>query len=121
MELNVAQTRFGDAVQRRRRNDTAKGARHTVALVIGHDKEHVRRTLGRHDAGRPPRRRLRRSFLDHATEFWRRWRDLLSVDSGGGVGLTQCARHLLRGSGPRAGEKTRDGKRSQRQFPDTCC
>ena len=96
VELRVAQPRLGDAVQVRRRDDAAKGARHAVALVVGHDEQHVGRALGRHHARRPPGRGVLGGFLDHAAELRRRWRNLLSVDGGGGVGLTQRARDLLR-------------------------
>ena len=58
VELRVAQPRLGDAVQRRRRDDAAEGARRTEAHVVGHDEQHVGRALGRHDARRPPRLRL---------------------------------------------------------------
>jgi hypothetical protein len=41
VELDVAQSRAGNAIQRRCWDNTAKGARDAVALVIGHDQEHV--------------------------------------------------------------------------------
>src|SRR5271165_2331094 len=56
MELNVAEPRLGNAVQVRSGDDAAEGARYAVALVIGHDEEHVGGTLGRHHARRPPGR-----------------------------------------------------------------
>ncbi len=96
VELRVAQSRLGDAVQRRRRDDTAEGARHAVALVVGHDEQHVGRALGRHDARRPPGLGIRGAFLDHAAELQRRRRDLFSVDRGRGARRPQLARDLLR-------------------------
>ena len=51
VELRVAQSRLGDAVHRRCRDDAAKGARDAVALVVGHDEQHVRRAFGRHHRG----------------------------------------------------------------------
>src|SRR5437667_10014960 len=84
MELDVAQPCFGDAVQRRRRNDPAESAGNAVALVIGHDEQDVRRTLGRHDTRWPVRLGIGGSFLDHAAEGHRWWRDLLPVNGYGG-------------------------------------
>ena len=112
MELNVAQPRLGNAVQVRGRDDAAKGARHAVALVVGHDEQHVGRALGRHNARRPPGRGILGGFLDYAAEFRRRWRKLLSVDGGRGVGLTQRARDLLRIPG-RHGHQRHQKNRSQ--------
>jgi hypothetical protein len=43
VELRIAQTRIGDAIQRRCRVDTTKGARDAITLVIGHDEQHVGR------------------------------------------------------------------------------
>ncbi len=60
MELRVAQPGLRDAVQRRRRDDAAEGARRAEADVVGHDQQHVGRAFGRHDARRPPRFRLQR-------------------------------------------------------------
>ena len=51
VELRVAQPRLRDAIHRRCRDDTAEGARHAVALIVGHDEQHVRRALGRHHGG----------------------------------------------------------------------
>ena len=36
VKLRVAQSRLGDAIHRRRRDDAAEGARYAVALVVGH-------------------------------------------------------------------------------------
>src|SRR5271156_6985671 len=80
VELGVTQTRLGDAVQVRRRDDTAKGAGYAVALVIGHDEEHVWRTFRGHDTGRPPGLRIRGHFLDDAAKGRRRRRKLLPID-----------------------------------------
>ena len=54
-------------------------------------------------------------FLDHAAELRRWWRNLFSVDGGGGVGLTQRARDHLR-AGTTATENVRNGKCAQGQL-----
>ena len=54
MELGVTQASIGDAVQRRGRNDAAEGAADAIALVVGHDQQHVGGALGRHDARQTP-------------------------------------------------------------------
>src|SRR5512132_508125 len=95
MELDVAQSRFGDAVQRRRRNDPAESAGNAVALIIGHDEQDVRRALGRDDAWWPVRLGISGSFLDHAAERHRWWRDLFPVNRHGGVRRTGRAVNLL--------------------------
>ena len=87
VELRVAQPRLRDPVQRRRRDDASKGAVDAIALVVGHDEQHVGRALGRHDARRPPRLRILDALLDHAAEFRRRWRQLLPVDRDRGARL----------------------------------
>ena len=46
MELRVAQARFREPIHRRRRDDAAKGAGDAVALIVGHDQQHVGRALG---------------------------------------------------------------------------
>src|SRR5262245_64938246 len=46
MELRVTQSDVRDTVHGRRRDHAAKGARHPVALVVGHDDKDVRRALG---------------------------------------------------------------------------
>ena len=93
MELRVAQPRLGDAVHRRRRNDAAERAGNAVALVVGHDEQHVGRALGRHDARRPPGLGILGAFLDDdAAELRRRRRDLFAVDGGGrGPGLNRAS------------------------------
>src|ERR1700674_2605853 len=95
MELGIAQSRLGNAVDRGRRDDPAKRAGNTVALVIGHDEQNVRRTLGRHDARRPPGNGILSAFLDHATEFRGQWRKLFSVECGGGAGRARNTSYLL--------------------------
>ena len=61
-ELRVAQPRLGDAIHRRCRDDAAKRARDAVALVVGHDEQHIRRAFARHDARRPVRLGILGSF-----------------------------------------------------------
>src|SRR5260370_19395582 len=88
VELRVTQTRLGYAIHGRRGDDTAKGARHAVALVVRHDEKNVGRAVRRHDARRPVRLGIGGSFLDHAAER-HRWRwNLFSVNGDGGVGRT---------------------------------
>src|SRR5205823_6644838 len=98
MELRVAQTCLGNTFQGRSRDDTSEGARHTVALIIGHDEENVRRALGGHDPRWPKRLGVQSAFLDHTSElFGRRW-NLLAIDRYGGTGGTRCAVDFLRRS-----------------------
>ena len=101
MKLRVAQSRLGDAIHRRRRDDAAERARNTVALVVRHDEQNVGRAFGRHDARRPVRRGILDAFLDHAAERHRWRRDLFPVNGDGGVGRTGCAVDLLGPSGRR--------------------
>ena len=58
VELRVAQARLRDAVQCGRRNDAAERAGNAVPVIVGHDQQDVRRTLGRHHLRRPVRLRL---------------------------------------------------------------
>ena len=46
IKLGVAQTGIGDLIQGGCRNDAAKCSTDAVALVVGDDKEYVRRALG---------------------------------------------------------------------------
>src|SRR5258706_12977155 len=78
MELRIAQPGFGDTVQCRRRNDAAKRPAHAVALVIGHDEKNIGGALRRYDARRPPGFRILGRLLDHAADFRRRWRELIT-------------------------------------------
>ena len=80
MKLRVTQSCLGYAIHRGRRDDTAKRARNTVALVVRHDEQDVGRAFGRHDARRPVRRGILDAFLDHAAKRQRRRRDLISVN-----------------------------------------
>src|ERR1700722_1625270 len=95
MKLGVAQSRLGETVHRGRRDDAAERTRNTVALVVGHDKQNVWRTLGRHDARRPPRSRVGGAFLDHAAEFRGQWRKLFPVECSRGAGRTRNVSYLL--------------------------
>src|SRR4029079_18696283 len=79
-ELRVAQARFGDAVHGWCRDDTAEGARDAVALIVGHDEQHIRRTFARHDTRRPVRLGVFGTFLYYAAKLSRRRRQLLAVD-----------------------------------------
>ena len=86
MKLGIAQSRLGDVLQRGRRNHTSEGARNAVALIVSHDEENVRRALGRHNPGRPPRLGISRLFSDHTPERHQRRRELVPFESYGGVG-----------------------------------
>ena len=80
VELRVAQSRLRDPVHRRRRDHAAKGAVDAIALVIGHDEQHVGRALGWHHRWRPPWFGIRGGIFDHAAEFRIRRRELFSVN-----------------------------------------
>src|SRR5271155_604414 len=95
MKVGEAQSRLGNAVDCGRRDDPAKRARNTVALVVGHDEQDVGRTLGRHYLRRPPRSGLFGVFLDDTAEFRRRWRELFPVEGGRGAGRTRNTIYLL--------------------------
>jgi len=86
VEVRVAQPRLRDPVQRRRRDDASKRAIDAIALVVGHDEQHVGRAPGRYNPRRPPGPRILGAFLDDAAEFRRRRRKLLSVEGCDGVG-----------------------------------
>src|ERR1044072_9829503 len=86
VKLRVAQSCLCDTVQGRGRDYPAEGARHTVARVVGHDQEHVGRTLGRYDRRRPKWFRIYGGILYHAAELRIRRRKLLSVDCRGRTG-----------------------------------
>src|SRR5437870_13887291 len=86
MELRVAQTRFGDAIHRGRRDDATERARNAVALVVRHDEQNVGRAFGRYDARWPIRFGILDAFLDYPAKRQRRRWDLFTVDDDGGVG-----------------------------------
>ena len=80
VELGVAQTRLGDAIHVRGRDDAAEGAGHAIALVVGHDQQHVRRALGRHDA-------------TAASTAWNPWQSsLITPPNFGGSAEAACHR-----------------------------
>ena len=95
VKIGEAQAGLGDAVQRRGGDDAAEGARRAEAVVVGHDEEHVGRTLRRHDAWRPPGLRVRSPLLDHPAEFRIGRRQLFPADGGGGVGRPRHPGDLL--------------------------
>ena len=76
VELGVAKSRLGDPVQCWCRDNTAERATDAIPLVVGHDQQHVGRTLRRHDTRRPPGFRILGALLDYTTEIWRWWREL---------------------------------------------
>ena len=112
VEVRVAQPVPRDAVERRRRDHAAEGARDAVARVVGHDQQHVRRALGRHDARRPVRLRALRRGLDLAAELLRRRRQLVARDRHRGRRRTRRAVDLL---GVRAGTRKPEGRHQTRK------
>ena len=118
VELRVAQPRLRDPVQRRRRDDTAEGARDAVALVVGHDQQHVGRALGRHHRRWPIRLGVFDAEADLAAERWRRWRNDLPVNGRGGVGRTRYAGGLLRRRRQR--REREDRRTNERRRPASC-
>ena len=91
----VTQAFFRDAVHGWRRNDAAESARHSEAGIIRNDEQDVGRSLGRHDARRPPWLGRQRTLIDHAAEFRVGWRELFVADCGGGAGFTHHSGDLL--------------------------
>src|SRR6184192_2265497 len=77
MELGVAQARLREAIHGRSRDDAAKGAGDAVALIVGHDQQHVGRALGRHHGRWPGGFRVRRAEVDHTGKGWCWIRDVL--------------------------------------------
>ena len=117
VEVRVAQSRLGDAIHGRGGDDAAEGARRAETLVIRHDEQHVGRALRRHDARRPPGRRLRGLLLDHPAEFRIGRRKLFSVDRGGGAGRTWDTCDLLsQCRDATKGEKTHARKHAATDF-----
>ncbi len=104
MDAGEAQPLLGELVHRRSRDHAAEGARHAETRIVGDDHEHVRRVFRRHDARRPPGRRLKRLLPDLAPEGGRRRRQLAAVDGGARAGRAQRARHLLRRRAAQGGE-----------------
>src|SRR5208283_5473553 len=113
MELRVPQPLLRDPVQRWGLDDATKCARRAEPFIVRHNEQHVRRTLGRYDARRPPRSRLRGFLLDHPAEIRiGRWK-LISGDSRGGVRCTQLTGDLLRDAG-RGRKRKGSGAKSYR-------
>ena len=121
VHAGVAEPGLGHAIQGRRRNHAAKGGRHAVARVIGHDQQHVRRFFGRHDPRRPPCLRLHSSVLDHATESRVGRRQLLAADRGRSAGRAQLSGDLWGRSLRRLGRVAfrRDSSRTAKQLGRT--
>ena len=99
----VAQAFIGDAVHGRGRDHATEGAGYAEAGIIGDDQQHVGRTFGRHNTGRPPGLGFQGIFLDDATEFGIRCRQLLVADRGRCTGRTQRTGDLLGYAGYRKG------------------
>ena len=62
-----------------------KVPRDAVALIVGHDEQHVGRALGRHDGRRPIGFGVHGAVIDHAAELRVGRRELLAVNGGGGA------------------------------------
>ena len=95
VELGIAQAGIGDAIERRRRDDAAKGTGDAIAGIVGHDEEDVGRALGRHDLRRPVGRRILGGEADLAAEGRRRVRQIAPVDGGRRVGRAGLAGGFL--------------------------
>src|SRR5450631_2148097 len=80
VKLRIAQSRLGDAIHVRGRDDATKSASHSIALVVGHDQQHVRRTFGGHYGRWPVRLGIFGILLDLTTELRRLRRKLLAVE-----------------------------------------
>ena len=118
----VTQPGLGHTLHRRRGDHTAEGAGHPESGVVGDDKQHIGRTLRWRDPRCPPRPRLQRGVLDHATEGGRWGRQLVAAERGCGIGGTEGAGDRLgqhgrparlpthqqrhQGQGPEAGNET---------------
>ena len=90
--MRVAQSRLGYPVHGWRRNNAAKRAGDPIALVIGHDQQHVRCTFRRHDRGRPIRFGIGCGVLDHTAEFRVGRRQLFAVDGRRGARVNPAFR-----------------------------
>ena len=95
VKLRIAQARLGDSIHVWGRDDTAEGAGHAIALVIGHDQQHVWRALGRHDGRWPVRFGIFGRLVDHAAELRGLGRQLFTVDRHRSAGRAGRARDLL--------------------------
>jgi hypothetical protein len=76
VETCVTQTHLGNAIQRRRRNQTTECARRAETDIIGHDQQKIRRAFGRHGESWPIWLRLRGIGVDLAPERLRRIRQV---------------------------------------------
>ena len=119
VEIRVAQPGLRDAIHCRGRNDAAEGARCAEAAIVGHDEQHVRRALRRHDARRPPGFRLRSLFLDLSAELRIGPRKLFTVERRRGAGRTQLTGDLLREPGC-AMERKGDARNGDGDHPLGC-
>ena len=97
MEIGITQSVVRDAIHRRCRYDATEGARCAETDVVRHDEQYIGRAFRRHDARRPPGRRIRGFLLDHSAIRRIRRRKLFSVDSAGRAGRTGRPGGLLCG------------------------
>ena len=120
VELRVAQSRFRDPVHGRCRDHAAKGAGNAIALVVGHDEEHVGRAFRRHDCWRPIRFGIDGGVLDHAAKLRVGRRELFPVNRSGGAGRTGRAGGLDLGQDGRR-DRHQDGREHPAQEDMRLC
>src|SRR5262249_10364622 len=73
VELGVTKSGVCDAIHCRSWDDAAESPRYSIALIVGHDQEHIGRTLGRHHSGGPIWFRLAGLKINFTAELrWRR-------------------------------------------------
>lgn len=127
VDVVIAQTALREAIHRRRRDDTAEGARHAKPGVIRDDEQDIGRTLRRHDARCPPRLGLQSVVFDHAAEFRIGRGQFFAVNGSGGAGRTRRAGGLNLCSGGRCechqGNRehpTQDDVSVNQPYADTC-
>src|SRR4051794_19030647 len=95
VELGVAQASIRNTVERRSRDDAAKGPTNAVTLIVGHYQQHVGRALWRYDARGPPCLGAVKGLLNHSPERWRRCGELISWHRHRGAGTTEDTVDLL--------------------------
>src|SRR6185312_8712467 len=85
VEVGIAQTSSGDAVQRGCRDDATESGWRSEANIIGHDEENVRCALRRYHACGPIRLGLRGIEIDFALEWLSDGRQIVTINRGSGV------------------------------------
>src|SRR6266576_7017354 len=95
VKLRIPQSRVGNAIHAWGRDDTAEGAGHAIALIIGHDQQHVWRAFGWYYRGWPIRLGILGSLVDYAAKLGRLGGKLTALDRCRGGRRTRRARDLL--------------------------